>query len=571
MDDLARRGATLVIDAFDEYRGAFDAITRRARARFEARDWRGVQADARDRLGLYSRVVTEALARMEGCLSAALRDRETWRGLKSAFLVLEDGRDDRDLLETFFNSVTRRLFSTVGIDPEIEFVRTDPVPLPEPGDLLVSRHRREGTSAVLVQVALRALGLGAPWRSLERDAALASAEIERELAALPGSPGLDRIELANRLFFRNKAAYVVGRAGDGETWLPLVLCLLHEPAGIVIDAVLPSEEEVSIVFSFTRSYFHVECSRPSELVGFLKKLMPRKPVNELYNSIGQNKHGKTVLYRDLLAHIRSSGGRFETAPGDRGMVMAVFVLSSYDLIVKVIRDRFPEPKSTTREEVASKYRLVFTHDRAGRLVDAQEFEHLTFDRSRFSPEVIRELQETARLNVEVTEDRVVLRHCYTERRLVPLNLYLRSTPREDARRAIVDFGQAIRDLAATNVFPGDVLLKNFGVTRHGRVVFYDYDELALLTDCVFRDLPEARYAEDEMRDEPWYYVGPNDIFPEEFLVFLGVPADLKPDFLAAHGDLLRPEFWRDMQAHLAAGEILELYPYRLERRIPPPA
>src|SRR6185503_2509662 len=111
---------------------------------------------------------------------------------------------------------------------------------------------------------------------------------------------------------------------------------------------------------------------------------------------------------------------------------------------------------------------------------------------------------------------------YTERRMTPLNLYLREVDSRHAQDAIVDYGEAIKDLARTNIFPGDMLLKNFGVTRHRRVIFYDYDELCLLTTCHFRDLPAARDDLEETGAEPWYYVGPHDIFPEEFLTFLGL-------------------------------------------------
>jgi hypothetical protein len=73
-------------------------------------------------------------------------------------------------------------------------------------------------------------------------------------------------------------------------------------------------------------------------------------------------------------------------------------------------------------------------------------------------------------------------------------LFLREADPAAAESAIIDYGNALRDLAASNVFPGDLLLKNFGVTSHGRVIFYDYDELCLVSDCVFRDLPAGRAA-----------------------------------------------------------------------------
>ena len=311
----------------------------------------------------------------------------------------------------------------------------------------------------------------------------------------------------------------------------------------------------------------MDIDEPAPAVHFLHELMPGKPVAELYAALGHHRHGKTGLYRDLVRHLATCDDEFELARGERGLVMAVFTLPSYDVVFKVIRDRFGEPKTMTRETVLAKYQIVFRHDRAGRLVDAQAFEHLRFDRARFSAPVLEELQRTAASSLRVERDTVTLRHLYTERRLTPLDVYLREASVEATRAAALDYGQAIRDLAATNIFTGDLLLKNFGVTRHGRVVFYDYDELALLTDCHFRELPEPTCQEEETASEPWYYVGENDIFPEELLRFMGLRGEAMDAFLAVHADLLRVPFWRDMQARLRAGEIVEVFPYPAERRL----
>ena len=335
----------------------------------------------------------------------------------------------------------------------------------------------------------------------------------------------------------------------------------------MVDAALTTEDEVSIVFSFTHSYFHVDADRPHDVIQFLKSIMPLKRVAELYIALGYNKHGKTELYRDLLRHLERSTDKFKIAPGDRGMVMVVFTLPSYDVVFKVIRDKIPFPKTTTRADVLKKYQLVFDHDRAGRLADAQEFEHLAFDRNRFSDALLAELMDTASDSVAVRDSQVLIRHLYTQRRMTPLNLYLRDATEATALDAAREYGQAIKDLAATNIFPGDLLLKNFGVTRHGRVAFYDYDELCLLTDCNFRDMPRARDLEEELAAEPWFYVGDEDLFPEEFLTFMGLQGTVREVFLEAHRDLLSPDFWRRMQERHAAGEVLDIFPYRQGRRL----
>jgi isocitrate dehydrogenase kinase/phosphatase len=110
-------------------------------------------------------------------------------------------------------------------------------------------------------------------------------------------------------------------------------------------------------------------------------------------------------------------------------------------------------------------------------------------------------------------------------------------------------------------------LKNFGVTRTGRVIFYDYDELCLVTDCNFRDIPPASSDAEEMSAEPWFYVGERDVFPEEFLPFLGLSEPLKETFLRSHRELLTPDFWRRMQDLHRAGEIVHIFPYSPEKRL----
>jgi isocitrate dehydrogenase kinase/phosphatase len=352
--------------------------------------------------------------------------------------------------------------------------------------------------------------------------------------------------------------------------LPIILPLLNlgdaPGQGIIVDTVLLSEDDASVVFSFTRSYFHVEADVPGDVVGFLKSIMPLKPVAELYIAIGYNKHGKTERYRALYRHMANSNDKFEIARGAKGMVMTVFTLPSYDMVFKIIKDRFAYPKTSTRAQVMDRYKLVFKHDRVGRMVDAQEFEGLSFSRDRFAPELLQELQEVAANTVTVTEGEVIIKHLYTERRLYPLDLYIKEMNLEKAKEAVIDYGHAITDLAAANIFPGDLFIKNFGVTRHGRVVFYDYDELCLLTDCNFRAMPVSSTYEDELSDQPWFSVAENDIFPEEFRKFLWFPAPLRKVMEEHHSRLFTVDFWRGLQERTGAGEILDFFPYAQEQR-----
>lgn len=558
-----QRGASIILDAYQEYASAFRRLTLQARSRFELQDWAGGRRDAVARLGQYRSAVRGTVAALECLLGAQLLDRSTWKAMRAEFASRIARRGDVEIAETFFNSATRRVFTTIGVDPEVEFVGTaEPAEDRRIGTSVVDTFQRRGSIEALVHEVLRRHRFGVGYLDLDRDAARVAYEIESYSPRV----GVRAIDLAKSVFYRNKGAYLVGRVRSHGGSLPLVIALLNASGQVEVDAVLLAEHEVSIVFSYTHSSFLVAVERPGMLVRFLHAIMPHKPLDELYNSIGYNKHGKTVFYRALRRRLKRLGDRFEIARGAPGMVMIVFTMPSFDVVFKVIRDHFAPPKTTTRRQVKQRYALVFQHDRAGRLVDAQEFEHLKFSRHRFDPQLLDELLTSASKTVRLDGDSVVIQHLYTERRLYPMDLYIREASAVDAREAVLDYGQALRDLAATNIFPGDLLLKNFGVTSNRRLVFYDYDELCLLTDCRFRPLPAPRDDENS-GGEPWFYVGANDVFPEEFGRFLEFRGELLELFLDAHGDLLRVDFWRRMQEAQRHTPLLDVFPYAQERRL----
>ncbi len=567
-DKVANLTVAAISRAFDAYRVQYTAITQRAKKRFEQRDWRGMQADARERLDLYKSVVDATVAQINQLLGDRVGDAQIWEKTKTVYAGLVAKLDIWELAETFFNSITRRIFATVGVNPQIEFVDSCSRPQPLQISQLVYRaYEQARSTAALIENILTDCAFDVSYEDLQRDAQSVAERIDGHIKNTAASKAIDRAEMIASVLYRGKGAYLVGRFFCGSDQLPLVLALLNTPRGVVVDAVLLNENEVSILFSFTRSYFHVDVQGPSELVSFLKSIMPRKRIAELYISIGFNKHGKSELYCDLLQHLAHSSEKFEIAKGERGMVMEVFTMPGYDVVFKVIKDHFSSAKNTTREAVMDKYYLVFKHDRAGRLIDAQEFEHLQFSRERFSDELLNRLQRVAAKGVAVHGDHVVIKHAYVERRVTPLDIYLREADETAAKRAIADYGNAIKDLAVTNIFPGDMLLKNFGVTRHGRVVFYDYDELCLLTSCNFRPLPQARSYDEELSDEPWFAAEENDVFPEEFRYFLGLKGALKAQFENHHADLFEVHFWNQIQTRIATGKIIDIFPYGQSERL----
>ncbi len=570
VQDLARRTAAGIFSAFEDYNHAFRAITRRAERRFVEREWQLGQRDAVERIELYDRRVEKCLADLVGQLGRHIAEESTWREIKAEFASLIATCPDRKFDATFFNSLTRKVFKTVGVNKDVEFATVadeegEAHAPPSPGELPLNAS----TPGMDLTTAVGHLLAGVPWARHLADPAASARFIADEISAVArarqlATEGL-HLEVLQPVFYRATRAFLVGKvAGDG--WmLPLIIAFAHPDSGIVADAVMMSEYEVRPLFGFSRSYFHADLPAVEPAIKYLSSIMPGKPPDEIYTVLGRAKQGKTERYRRLFRHLARSTDPFVHTEGIRGMVMIVFTLFSSELVFKVIRDRFAEPKTASRQEVMEKYQFVFQHDRVGRLVDAQEFRQVRFPQARFSPALLDELLTSAASTCRLDGDDVIISHCYMERRMKPLDVFLREASPDAARRAIRDYGQAIRDLALSNVFPGDLLLKNFGVSRHGRVVFYDYDELCLVTECTFRDLPEPRDDDEEMSSEPWFFVGPTDVFPEQFLEFLGLRGELREEFLRHHSDLLTADYWRKLKACHLAERHLEVVPYTRRR------
>lgn len=566
VEDLAQTSARQIADAFARYNAEFRAITRRAPGRFDNRDWKGSQRDAVERIELYDRSVNSTIAELRLSLGEHALGRALWSRIRTHFVEQISHLPDAEFTKTYFSSVTRRLFGTVGVAPDIEFVATDLDPLAGITSAIgTNTYLNRGSLALLLEDLLGDLRFRSPWRDFDKCIQRVLTEITSHLQQSGERRAVQKIEVLRPVFYQTSRAYIVGRIVGRNFVLPLIIALKNTDRGILVDAVMLAEGDVSIVFGFARSYHHADLDRVGEAVVFLKSFLPRKPVSELFTVLGRAKQGKTERYRELMRHLEQTQGQFVHAPGERGLVMVCFTLPTYDVVFKVIRDRFPYPKNILREEVQAKYQLVFKHDRAGRLVDAQEFRRLRFPKALFAPELLEELSTETTKSVHIETSDVIFDHMYVERRMTPLNLFLRSAPPAAAQSAVLDYGQCIRDLAYTNIFAGDLLLKNFGVSRHGRVIFYDYDELCSVTDCRFREIPAATNPEDEMRGESWFYVADNDVFPETFINFLSFSDEQRAAFLRVHGEILTADFWRHVQQRLTEGEVLEVLPYHPHR------
>ncbi|HEX6361420.1 MAG TPA: bifunctional isocitrate dehydrogenase kinase/phosphatase [Albitalea sp.] len=565
--------AQAMLDGFNRHYRLFRQASAAAKERFEQADWHGQQRAQRERIVFYDMRVDEGAERLQTEFNAASLSMDVWQQVKLYYIGLLTNHHQPELAETFFNSVTTKILHRSYFKNDFIFVRpavsTEYIENDEPASLPTYRAYYPSKDS-LRECWLRIVHnfqLAVPFEDLDRD-------IDHVLAAVNAQIGDFRpranfqIQVLSSLFYRNKGAYMVGKVINGFWELPFALPILHTPQGqVTIDAVLFGEDEMEILFSFARAYFMVDMEVPSAYVQFLRSLMPRKARSEIYSALGLHKQGKNLFYRDFLYHLRHSSDRFRTAPGIKGMVMMVFDLPSFPFVFKVIRDSFPPQKEgMTRELIKSKYLLVKTHDRVGRMADTMEYSSVAFPRARFEDDLVAELRAECGSLVEEDGDDLVIRHLYIERRMVPLNIYLQDATPDQAQRAVIEYGNAIKDLVAANIFPGDMLFKNFGVTRHGKIVFYDYDEIEYLTECNFRRVPPARNEEDELSDEPWYRVGPKDVFPETFAPFLLGHPVIRETFMKHHADLLDAAFWQGHKERILAGHVHDVFPYEASKR-----
>ncbi len=563
------RFARTILNGFEAYFAEFQNITMAAKSWFEIADWQGIQQASTQRIDLYKSHTARVNKYVELIAGERVHDLNFWREAREEFSRLIAGHDNFEIAETFFNSVYGTVFKHRKIRNEYVFVFSPHGDIP-PADVnkVYNRYRLESSLEFLLEQLLDDYAFSIPYKDKARDIRSIVSVVNNYLAShFDLSRGDVEFQVLKHHFYRNKGAYIVGRIVSDSDSMPFVLPILNDETGAVyVDTVLFGSDKVSVLFSFTRSYFLVDANIPSQYVLFLQQLMPAKPISEIYSSMGYNKHGKTYYHRCAYRHMKETTDQFIIAPGIKGMVMCVFTMPSYDFVFKIIKDKFTPPKEVTREQVKAKYRLVKRADRAGRMADTQEFNNLAFARERFSDELMEELHKVAPSVIEEHGKALVIKHVYVERRMTPLNLYLHDATDEQIVDVMDEYGNAIKQLASANIFPGDMLLKNFGVTRHGRVVFYDYDEIVPLVDCNFRTIPEPRTEEEEMASKPWYTVGPNDIFPEEFRLFFSGNQRARKVFDQLHSDLYEADFWRNLQERIRGGHIEDFFPYRRKLR-----
>ncbi|THF60629.1 bifunctional isocitrate dehydrogenase kinase/phosphatase [Pseudothauera rhizosphaerae] len=566
---VAQAIAQALIEGFNKHYRIFRDTSRRAKESFEAADWQGQLDAVRDRVQFYDDRVDEAVHRLHQEFDADSLDDATWQQVKLHYIGMLIRHKQPELAETFFNSVCCKILHRTYYNNDYIFARpaiaTEYIESFPP--VYSSYYPQDEGLRATVRRIVEDFDWQRPFEDLERDIDHVLRATEQYLGSWPAMEVNCQVQVLFSAFYRNKTAYIIGKGVNGYQETPFALAVRHNAAGrLYIDTIILDPWRISVLFSLSRAYFLVDMEVPSGYVHFLRSIMPHKPRSELYTMLGLGKQGKTMFFRDLVAHLRHSNDRFIVAPGIRGMVMLVFTLPSYPYVFKIIKDVFGSTKNMDRATVKRKYQIVKQVDRVGRMADTLEYSNAALPLSRFHPELLEELAQLAPSSFEIDGDSVVIKHLYIERRMTPLNIYLEKSSDEEVEHAVREYGNAIRELAIANIFPGDMLWKNFGVTRYGRIVFYDYDEIEFMTDMNFRKIPPAPYPEMELAGEPWYSAAPMDVFPEEFATFLLGSPRVRKAFLKYHRDLLEPGFWQRAQETIRSGYVEDFFPYPEEIR-----
>ncbi|MEW6982262.1 bifunctional isocitrate dehydrogenase kinase/phosphatase [Colwelliaceae bacterium 6471] len=564
MKNLAYALAKTILNGFERHIYLFSEITLSAKQRFEQCQWAEVQAAAKARTDFYELRVQETLSTIKQDFRITALDNNLWQAVKAAYVDLLSTHLQPELAESYFNSVFCQLFERkyyhnayIFVESTVSRFENEPTP-----DIYQSYRPAEKGLSQTIEEIMQAHQVDVPYENLQRDIDILISAFRRKAQKTRFKLEDLQFDILNSTFYRNKGAYIIGRvlSPAGET--PFIVAVLNnEKGGLYIDALLTDSESMAVVFGFARAYFFVDCQHPHALVSFLKRLIPHKTKADLYSAIGFHKQGKTQFYRDFLNHLATSDDKLELAAGIKGMVMSVFTLPSYPYVFKIIKDKFSPSKNVTKKDVKAKYRLVKLHDRVGRMADTMEYSEVAFPKDRFSDELLEELTTVAPSLIRFEDDLIIIAHMYIERRMNPLNLYLAKASDEEINEAIFGYGQAIKQLIAANIFPGDMLLKNFGVTRHGRVIFYDYDEITYMNEVNFRVKPIPRTEEQIYAAEPWYSVDPGDVFPEELATFALANPKYRKAFLEHHADLLDASYWQQCQKNVAAGIYENVFPY----------
>jgi len=577
--------ARKILSGFEQHYQNIKSASIEAKRCFEKKEWMKIESDSKLRLNFYDEQVDVFCKNLSSELKKKTLygakdeynepthiekfDSEFWKKTKLMYIELITDHRQPELAETFYNSVFCRIFSRSFYNNQFIFtkpcVSLNYIDMDEP--VIDSYFVEDKQLKNAFKSILHSYGFNCQLGNLDEDIKRLEEQLFMQIPRL--SSEVFEIQVISTPFIRGKCAYIAGKiVSQLHSDTPILIALLNDDKkGLYVDSLLTDRGSISIVFSFSRSYFFITTDYPSAIVEFLKELLPGKTRAVLYSAIGLHKQGKTLLYRHFLKYSKVTSEKLIIAPGIKGMVMSVFTFPMYPYVFKIINDKFAPPKMGTKEMVKDRYYFVKNHVRVGRLADTWEFSNVAFPIKDIDDALLTELKKKAGSNIEIEGELLIIKHMYIENKMTPLNMYLETANKEQQAHIIQDYGKAIDELINSNIFPGDMLTKNFGVTRQNRVVFYDYDEITLMSTPVFKKIPKSRSYEEEMASEPWYYVGQNDVFPEEFKYFMLPNKFMKETFNNHYKKLLDADYWISIQEKIQENGVMDYYPYGSEKRM----
>ncbi|MDK1289969.1 bifunctional isocitrate dehydrogenase kinase/phosphatase [Pseudoalteromonas umbrosa] len=560
--------AFFIITGFKKHYSLFQEMTARIPSAFLSQQWATIEQISKLRISHYDQRVQETVDILKLHFPSNQINNHLWCQVKQVYIDLLVFHPQAELAETFYNSVFCHLFHHSYFKNDYIFVNSSQSTVSQ---LPVEAEYRsyfpvvEGLQKTIEKI-ISDTGLLSELYDFKQDIRLLQKAFFKQAPNTHHQHFKMRFDILKSPFYRNKSAYIVGRVVSCSGVQPFIIALLHNNQNkLKIDALITNASQMSLIFGFARAYFSVETRAPSAMVRFLNQLMPSKTVAELYNSIGFHKHGKTEFYRAFLLHQKSNNERFTIAPGTPGMVMLVFTLPTFPYVFKVIKDTFAPSKPFGKETVLARYQLVKNHDRVGRMADTLEYSNVVIPKNRIEPDLLTVIKEKIAQNIIEDDKFITIKHLYIERRITPLNLFIQNATDEQIDHVIQDYGNAIKEMLQVNIFPGDMLLKNFGVSRHNRVIFYDYDEVQYLTQMSFKALPKISL-DDLYSGQATPSFAPNDVFPEQMCTFVLTNPKLKAVFERHHPELMTPIYWQKVQQDIRQHIIKHVYPYPQSQR-----
>jgi isocitrate dehydrogenase kinase/phosphatase len=556
--------AALILMIYDDFYRQLCEYPHRAQRAFETMDPHASIRISQERLGLYSRYIAEHGPRILAAFPALAADSADWEALDRLFVAMIVDRYDADIAFSFAHSIRRNIGRGLWRPVAYSF--------PPPSKLraysMAAVHRRLRVrgriDTELMTTALQVPNFAVPFRDLQGDAEKIRARAEHLLRDVPGASPPLALDVVEAGFFRDRSAFIVGRWVLADGIVPFVVALLNSPQGIYADAVLHRVSDIHDLFSSALANFHVTTRLYYQTCVFLFSLMPRRPFGHQYSTIGFNHVGKVAILNEINEQVRQ-GHRFQRSPGVPGTVALGFTFDECAYHLKVIRDK---PTNSYKwgaypgvAAVCDKYRVVHEINRAGSMLDNVMYFNLRLDRDMFDPSLLEEICREAAGSVQVDQDGVYLRVLIVQLKIVPLPVFLETADENAARAVMISLGQCIRNNAATNIFNKDLDSRNYGVGRYGRVFLFDYDAVEKLTDVKIRTNADREPGEEAAPD--WFFEDGVIFLPEELAYGMQFKSShARRCFCEENSDLLRVEYWRDVQQTLERGEVpgLQVYP-----------